>query len=60
MKPDPQLPLEPTVRIDPSTQVQHMPGTDAVCICQRGPALPDYPCLWPFCSWKDHANKEDT
>lgn len=61
MTADPQLPIEPTIRIDPSTQVQHMPGTDAVCECARS----DVPytggdCGWPFCAWKDHTNKEDT
>lgn len=42
---DRQLPLEPTARINPRTQVELMPGTDAVC-----PAAPVRPCAWPFCA----------
>lgn len=58
MTADPQLPLEPTVRIDPLTLVEHMPGTDAVCMCGVHVATP-YPCLWPFCAWKQHLPEQD-
>lgn len=58
---DRQLPLEPTIRIDPSTLVEHMPGTDAVCICNgRDERACMYePCLWPFCDWKHQPEQED-
>lgn len=51
---DPQLPLEPTIRIDPSTLVEHMPGTDAICLSDRG-----HDCGWPFCPcFPSHAGDE--
>jgi hypothetical protein len=60
MTADPQLPLEPTLRIDPSPQVRHLPGTDAICECatyDQHRANAD--CLWPFCGWKQHLKEDD-
>ena len=42
---DRQLPLQPTHHINPRTQVDRMPGTDAVC--EQG--LTADTCRWPFC-----------
>lgn len=56
---DRQLPLEPTTRIDPSTLVEHMPGTDAVCICADLAGRWPSRCLWPFCRWKDHYKEDE-
>jgi hypothetical protein len=50
---DRQLPLEPTERIDPSTQVQHVPGTDAVC------PVNSRDCRWPFCPCFAQTLEED-